>query len=77
MALPLVAPPQIPADRASALKMAFMEMAKSPAFVQDAHKLSLDVSPIDGDAVLRQIELLEKTPKAVIAEYNRIVPLSD
>lgn len=77
MALPLVAPPEIPQDRASALQTAFMAMAKAPAFVQDAQKLSLDVSPIDGAAVLQQIEMMGKTQKAVIAQYDRIVPLSD
>jgi tripartite-type tricarboxylate transporter receptor subunit TctC len=77
MALPLVAPPDIPGDRTKALQAAFMEMAKDPSFVADAKKLSLDVSPIDGAAVLRLVEQMEKTPRDVIALYNRIVPPSD
>jgi tripartite-type tricarboxylate transporter receptor subunit TctC len=77
MALPFVAPPDVPSDRANALRTAFMEMTKSPAFVEDAHKLSLDVSPIDGAAVRHQIEMMQRTPKEVIAQYTSIVPLSD
>ncbi len=77
MALPLVAPPGVPPDRATALGTAFMAMTKDPAFVQDAHKLSLDVSPIDGDAVRKLIETMEQTPKDVIAQIDGIVPPSD
>ncbi len=77
MALPVVAPPGIPADRAQALQAAFMATTKDPGFVADAQKLNLDVSPISGDAVLHQIEDLAQTPKAVIAQFNKIVPPSD
>src|SRR5271169_2022981 len=55
MALPIAAPPDLPADRAKALQSAFMEMSRDPAFVTDAQKLGLGVSPIDGDAVVRLI----------------------
>jgi ABC-type phosphate/phosphonate transport system substrate-binding protein len=77
MALPLVAPPDLPADRAQALQTAFMAMTKDPAFLDDARKLSLDVSPIDGEAVRKLVEAMEKTPKDVIARFNAIVPQSD
>jgi tripartite-type tricarboxylate transporter receptor subunit TctC len=77
MALPLVAPPDVPPDRAKALQAAFADMTKNPEFLADAHKLSLDVSPIDGDEVLRLIQNLEKTPKEVLGRYENIVPPSD
>ncbi|MEA2976808.1 MAG: hypothetical protein QOF19_2328 [Alphaproteobacteria bacterium] len=73
MALPLVAPPNLPPDRAKALQTAFMTMTKDPAFLEDANKLSLDVSPIDGAAVVKLIEKLATTPKDVIAQFNEIV----
>ena len=77
MALPLVAPPDVPRDRARALKTAFMAMTKDLAFLQDAHRLSLDVSPIDGDAVRKLIEKMKQAPKDVIAQIDGIVPPSD
>lgn len=77
MALPLVAPPDVPADRAKALQAAFMEMTKDPAFLADAQRLNLDVSPIGGDAVLHLIEDMKQTPKSVLAQFNSIVPPSD
>jgi tripartite-type tricarboxylate transporter receptor subunit TctC len=73
MALPLVAPPNLPPERAKALQTAFMAVTKDAAFLEDAHRLSLDVSPIDGDAVVRLIKTMAATPKEVIAQFNDIV----
>jgi tripartite-type tricarboxylate transporter receptor subunit TctC len=73
MALPIAAPPDLPADRAKALQTAFVEMSKDAAFVSDAQKLGLDVSPIDGDAVIKLITQMAATPKDVIAPFNQMV----
>jgi tripartite-type tricarboxylate transporter receptor subunit TctC len=70
MALPFAAPPGVPADRAKALQTAFVAMCKDEAFVAEARKLGLDVSPIDADAVLKQLARAAATPKDVIARYN-------
>jgi tripartite-type tricarboxylate transporter receptor subunit TctC len=72
-ALPYIAPPGVPPDRAKALQDAFMAMTRDPAFIEDARRLSLDVSPIDGDAVRALVEKSAKTPKSVIDRYNRII----
>jgi hypothetical protein len=52
-------------------------MTKNAAFLADAHRLNLDISPISGDAVLRLVEGMEQTPKSVVAQFNSIVPPSD
>jgi tripartite-type tricarboxylate transporter receptor subunit TctC len=72
MALPFVAPPDLPADRAAALKSAFMAMVKDKAFLEEAQKAKLDISPIDGDAVRQLLVRSAATPKDVIAHYNEI-----
>jgi tripartite-type tricarboxylate transporter receptor subunit TctC len=72
MSLPFAAPPDIPADRAQALQAAFVAMSKDRAFVEEAHKLGFDVSPIDGDTVLKMIERSAATPKDVIARFNEL-----
>jgi tripartite-type tricarboxylate transporter receptor subunit TctC len=77
MALPLVAPPGVPPERAKALQTAFLQMTKDQAFLADADRLNLDVSPIGGDAVLRLVEGMEQTPKDVIGQFDKIVPPSD
>src|SRR5215470_18510329 len=48
MALPFAAPRDVPPDRAKALQTAFMAMCRDKAFVEEAEKLGIDVSPIDG-----------------------------
>src|SRR5437868_12863633 len=53
MALPFVAPPGLSADRAAALKSGFMAMTKDASFLEDAQRLSLDISPIDGHAIVK------------------------
>jgi tripartite-type tricarboxylate transporter receptor subunit TctC len=73
MALPLVAPPDIPPERAKALQTAFMAMTRDPAFIDEIGKMGQDLSPIDGDAVRRLIAQMGETPKDVIARFNEIV----
>jgi tripartite-type tricarboxylate transporter receptor subunit TctC len=72
MALPFVAPPGLPADRAAALRTAFMAMCKDPAFLEDAKKAKLDISPIDGDAVRALLAKAAATPQDVVTHYNEI-----
>ena len=73
MALPFFAPPDVPADRAAALQKAFMEMCRDSEFVAEAKKYSLDLSPIDGEAVRQLLVKAAQTPKAVVDNYNEIV----
>ncbi len=73
IALPFLAPPDVPADRAAALQKAFMDMTRDPAFLDDAHKANFELSPTDGAAVRGVVEKMAATPKAVIERYVRIV----
>ena len=73
IALPIAAPPDLPPERAKALQAAFVDMSKDPAFVTDAIKLGLDVSPIDGDAVVKVITQMAATPSEVIAQFKQML----
>lgn len=73
IALPFMAPPDIPADRAKALQDAFMATMKDPAFIDGAKRLSLDLSPIDGETVRKMIAKAAATPKDVLDRYVKIV----
>ena len=73
MALPFAAPPDLPAERAAALRKAFSEMAGDPAFVQEGLGLQLDISPIDSAALGDLILKAAATPRDVIERYTRIV----
>ena len=72
MALPFVAPPDVPADRASALQTAFMAMCRDQAFIEETRKLGIDLSPIGGGEILALLARTAATPKDVIARYNAI-----
>lgn len=72
MALPLIAPPDMPADRAKALQAAFMATIKDPAFIAEANKMNLELSPIDGEAVRAVIARMRETPADVIAQFKTI-----
>lgn len=73
MAMPMLAPPDIPADRAAALKSAFMAMCKDKEFIAEANKLSLEVSPIDGDGIKKLLGRAATTPKDVIEQYKKLI----
>jgi tripartite-type tricarboxylate transporter receptor subunit TctC len=75
ISLPFAAPPGVPADRAAALQSAFMAMCKDDAVLAEAEKLGIEMSPIDGDAVVKSIARAAATPRDVIARYNAIVGL--
>jgi tripartite-type tricarboxylate transporter receptor subunit TctC len=72
MALPFAAPPGVPADRAQALQGAFMQMSRDGDFVAEAEKIGIDMSPIDGDGILKLLTATAATPKEVIARYLAI-----
>ncbi|MEA2989819.1 MAG: hypothetical protein QOG83_2530 [Alphaproteobacteria bacterium] len=72
MALPFAAPPGLPPDRAKALQTAFIAMCADKAFLDDAEKLAMDMSPLDGDGILKMLARMAATPKEVIARYNAI-----
>lgn len=73
MALPLVAPPDVPEDRARALKDAFMAMAMNEAFRADMAKVGIMTSPIDGAAVHALIERAAKTPEGIRARFGKLL----
>jgi tripartite-type tricarboxylate transporter receptor subunit TctC len=72
MALPFAAPPDIPVDRANALQTAFMAMCADKGFLEDAQKLGIDMSPIEGDGILKLLDRTAGTPRDVIGRYNAI-----
>lgn len=73
MALPVAAPPDLPPERARALQDGFMAMTRDPAFIEEANKMNLEQSPIDGEAVRRIIAQMGETPRDVITQFNEIV----
>lgn len=72
MALPFIAPPGIPPERAQELRSAFEKSYNDKAFVAEAAKLELDVSPIDGPAVAKLVKDMATVSPAVLERFKTV-----
>ena len=66
VAWPLVAPPDVPADRINILRRAFDETMKDPTFVAEANRLRIDVEPVTGEAMQKIVERIGTFQRPVI-----------
>jgi tripartite-type tricarboxylate transporter receptor subunit TctC len=63
---PFLGPPSIPADRLAALRASFLATMKDPAFLADAEKLGIEISPISGEKFEALIMRVGTTPPTII-----------
>jgi hypothetical protein len=63
---PYFLPPDVPTERVQALRRAFDATMKDPAFLAEAPKLQLDVSPMTGEEVQALVAELAKTPPDIV-----------
>ncbi len=70
---PYAAPPDVPPDRAKALRDAFIATHKDPAYLEDAAKINIDVSPIGGDDILQLIDRIAKTPADQLQKVEKLI----
>ncbi len=70
---PYAAPPDVPPDRARALQQAFMATHKDPAYLADAEKVGIEVSPIDGAAIRKLIDQIAKTPADQLKRIENLI----
>lgn len=74
MGRPFVGPPEMPKARLAALRKAFMDVMKDPAFLKDAKKRRLEIDPIPGEEVEALVKSLYKTDKKLAlltAKYRK------
>jgi len=65
MGRPFLAPPGIPAERAAALRTAFMATMTDPVFTADAERSQLEVNPVAGDDLQKLVAEIYRTPAEV------------
>ena len=70
---PFLAPPGVPADRAAALRKAFDDTMKDPAFLEEAMRAALEVAPVGGGELQNLIAEIYRTPKDVVDKTRAIV----
>jgi tripartite-type tricarboxylate transporter receptor subunit TctC len=73
LARPYAAPPDLPPERAKALQAAFLAAHRDPQYLDEAAKLKIDVSPIDGDAVLAALGRIAAAPPDVLAYIGKLL----
>jgi tripartite-type tricarboxylate transporter receptor subunit TctC len=73
VALPVSGPPGLPADRFQTLQSAFVKLADDPRYLEDAKKIGIDPSFVDGDAVRRTILDMKKTPSDALEAYKKML----
>jgi tripartite-type tricarboxylate transporter receptor subunit TctC len=73
MGRPYLAPPGVPADRAEALRKAFMDTMQDPEFLAEAEKTQLEITPVSGPEVEKLVKDLYQTPKALAAKAAEFI----
>ena len=76
MGRPFAAPPGIPRARLAALRKAFAETMKDPAFLKEAKRVRLAVDPIGHAEIERLVKQAYATPKEVIARAKSFLTRS-
>ena len=67
---PFAGPPRMPADRLNALRRAFAEMTRDPAFRAEAHAMKLDLDPLTGEAAEAIVRLIVGTPSPIVQKVQ-------
>jgi tripartite-type tricarboxylate transporter receptor subunit TctC len=70
---PIIAPPDIPKDRADALRNAFDQVWKDPEFLATAKSRGMEAEPISGQEFELLFKRLQNTPASILQQMARIV----
>jgi len=69
---PFVAPPGLPADRASALQKAFLDANADPDYLVEAQKIGVDVSPVGAREAAEMIDKLAAAPPDLLDYIKKL-----
>jgi tripartite-type tricarboxylate transporter receptor subunit TctC len=70
---PLLLPPEVPADRVQLLRRAFDATVKDQAFLEEAHKLGMDVTPRTGEQLQALIRRASEAPPDIVERVTKII----
>jgi hypothetical protein len=76
MGRPMLAPPNVPADRVQALRDAFDATMTDPAFLADAARQRMDIRPLSGQKLQDFAVETASAPDSVIARVNELIALN-
>ena len=72
-ARPYVLPPGTPKDRVEILRKAFMDTMKNPEFLADAGKANLNINPLDGATLEKNVREVFNLDAALIPKAKEIL----
>ena len=70
-ARPLVAPPEVPADRVAILRNAFAALAKDKEFLADADKAKIEIEFVPGEEIDKVVKIVADTPPEIAERYAK------
>jgi tripartite-type tricarboxylate transporter receptor subunit TctC len=71
MGRPFLAPPDVPEDRVAALRKAFMDTMKDPAFLAEAQKAKLEITPVSGADLQKLVQDIYAQPKEIAERASK------
>ena len=69
---PVLAPPNVPADRVAALRQAFDAAVRDPALLEEAKQMKLTVEARSGEAITAAIRTVAELPPELVAKAARM-----
>jgi len=69
---PVLAPPNIPAERVQALRRAFDATMKDPAFLEEARQRRLDIEPRTGEQIEAVLRTIAGFPEELLAKAAQL-----
>ena len=69
---PILAPPNVPADRVAALRQAFDAAMQDPALIDEARQMKLTVEARSGEAITAAIRTVAELPPELVAKAARM-----
>ena len=73
---PYIAPPDLPAPIAAALRTSFMATMNDPAFLEEAKRRGLDIDPTPSDEIDALVRQLYQTPPPIVQRVREIFAIS-
>ena len=70
---PYLLPPGTPKDRERLLRKAFMETMKDREFIADTSKAKLDIDPLDGEEIERQVKAVFKLEPNLVKQLKEVL----
>lgn len=70
---PIVAPPGVPKARVSTLRIAFDQVTRDRTFLEEAQRAKLEITPVSGEAIQREIADIYMTPSDIVAAARQAI----